>query len=375
MIAPNPVELARTLARQIAPRADEADRLGQLPEADVRALRESGYLKLSVPRDYGGDGLSLRDCIAAQLELAQGSASTALVAAMQLHVFGHERENRMWPEAIFEKMCCTAVNEGALFNSIASEPQLGSPSRGGLPDTALTPDGEGWRLNGHKNWCTGGKHLTQLLVRARLGDTSTLVIVPGASPGLRWQETWREALSLRASDSHDLHLENVYVPREAMLEYDSGHTANAWFLLTITAVYLGAGMAARNAVIQYALERTPSALGKPIATLPGIQRQIGEIDLSLQAACSLLMEAATEWGDGSDGDRVFPRIIAAKHLAIDAAITVADKAMRIAGGASISRGLPLERLFRDTRAGTMHPPSGDLALETVGRAAIDSIRM
>jgi len=375
MIFPGHLTLAQSLARQIAPRADEADRLARLPEEDVRALRDSGYLKLSAPREYGGDGLSLRDCIAAQLELAQGSASTALVAAMQLHVFGSARETRTWPEALFEKLCQAAVNEGALFNNIASEPGLGSPSRGGLPATTLTPDGDGWRLNGHKNWCTGGRHLTHLLIRARLDGASALVVVPALSPGLRWEETWRDALSLRASDSHDLHLENVYVPREALLEQDTQHGPNAWFLLIITSVYLGAGIAARDAVIKYALERVPTALGKPIATLPGAQRQIGEIDLALQAARSLLMDAATEWGDGSQADLVFPRIIAAKHLAIDTAIAVADKAMRIAGGASISRGLPLERLFRDTRAGTMHPPSGDLALETVGRAAIDSIRL
>ena len=75
-------DLARDLAKQFATRADEADRLGKLPCEDIRALRASGYPALNVPHEFGGSDLCLRACIEAQLELAQGSGSTALVAAM-----------------------------------------------------------------------------------------------------------------------------------------------------------------------------------------------------------------------------------------------------------------------------------------------------
>ncbi|MCA9940976.1 MAG: hypothetical protein KC418_20195, partial [Anaerolineales bacterium] len=77
--------------------------------------------------------------------------STALVAGMQMHVFGHEREVRAWREADFANFCRLAVHEGALFNSVASEPALGSPSRGGSFQTHAdpTPDGANWIVNGH----------------------------------------------------------------------------------------------------------------------------------------------------------------------------------------------------------------------------------
>ena len=114
--ATSTTDIARTLASDIAIRASEADRLGKLPDEDIQALRASGYLTLSVPTEYGGHGLSLRDCVAAHLELAQGNVSTALVAAMQLQVFGYIRETRPWPEPIFEKFCHAAVEDGALFN-------------------------------------------------------------------------------------------------------------------------------------------------------------------------------------------------------------------------------------------------------------------
>ena len=131
-------------------------------------------------------------------------------------------------------------------------------------------------------------------------------------------------------------------------------------------------MAARNVVIKFALERVPTALGKPIATLPKIQRQIGEIDLVLQAARSLLFEVAGEWcGDEADRRAILPRIAAAKTMVTNAANEATEKALRVAGGTSITKALPLERYFRDVRAGSMQPPSGDTALEIIGRAAIN----
>ncbi|MCZ6633200.1 MAG: acyl-CoA dehydrogenase family protein [bacterium] len=78
-----PQTLSKTLATQFATRADQADKQGKLPPEDIAALKSSGYLALNISKQYGGLNASFRDCIEAQLELAQGSSSTALVAAMQ----------------------------------------------------------------------------------------------------------------------------------------------------------------------------------------------------------------------------------------------------------------------------------------------------
>jgi alkylation response protein AidB-like acyl-CoA dehydrogenase len=367
------VPLARQLAAQFASRADEADRVGALPQADVDALKTSGYLGLSVPREFGGMGLSLRECVAAQIELAQGSAATALVAGMQIHIFGHQREVRSWEAAWYERFCWEAA-AGALFNSIASEPEMGSPSRGGLPATTAVPtnDGTGWLVNGRKTWSTGGKHLTHLLVRANLEGEAGVVLVTREMPGIEWLETWSDSLSLRASDSHDVIFHDVLIPHDYVVERGGGRSVpNIWFPMIMSAIYLGTAVAARNAVIQFALERVPTALGKPIATLPKIQRQIGEIDVALQAARSLLMEVAAEWqGQEEARPMMSARIAAAKTMVTETANDVTDKALRIAGGSAITKALPLERYFRDVRAGSMQPPSGDTALEMVGRAAI-----
>lgn len=369
------VALARTLAQRIASRAAEADRTGTLPVEDVQDLKASGYLALSVPAEFGGSGLGLGDCVAAQLELARASASTALVAAMQVHLFGHAEETRPWSDAIRERLGRLAV-AGALLNSVASEPELGSPSRGGLPKTEALPtaDGAGLIVTGLKSWTTGGSALDHLLVRCRLGDESAVVWVPAGLPGVSWRETWRDALSLRASASHDLVLESVVVPADHVIARGQAGTRlpNAWFTLLTAATYLGAALAAHERLIRYARERMPTALGRPIATLATIQRQVGEMAATLDAAQTLMVSAADQWAAAplEAREAVYPRIVAAKVVAVEAALRVTETALRAAGGASLSPALEFERYFRDARAGLMHPPTGDAALELIGRAAL-----
>lgn len=377
VINDNAIELAQSLAVDIATRAGEADRVGHLPVEDVTGLRESGLLALVVPREFGGWGESLLTCVAAQLELAKGSASTALVAAMQHQVVGHQRETRTWRPNAYERIMSEAA-AGGLLNHLGSEPRMGSPSRGGLPETTATPtaDGQNLLLNGHKTWATGGRHLTHLLVRATIGDEAGVVLVrqlPGETPtGVEWVDTWRDVLSLRATDSHDVLFRDVVTTPDNLIETGDAKTVpNVWFATLLSAVYLGAATAARDALIRYALDRTPTALGKPIATLPKIQRQIGEIDVVLMAARALLFETAAGWsGKDEDRPRMMARVAATKVAVSTAANEATEKAMQAAGGASLTSALPLERYFRDVRAAGMQPPAGDTGYEIVGRAAL-----
>ncbi|MEM7347491.1 MAG: acyl-CoA dehydrogenase family protein [Chloroflexota bacterium] len=375
----NFLKIAQTLREGFASRADEADKAGKLPVEDIQALKESGYLTVSVDKAFGGLGLPMKDCLAAQLELAQGSASTAIVAAMPVHIFGSAGEGNPWFDEAYEMLCSAVVNEGALINSVASEPALGSPSRGGLPESNAvpTPDGAGWIVNGLKTWTTGGRHITHMLVRLRIEDDAAVMLVRQDMPGVEWIENWGDSLSLRASDSHDVRFTDVVVPADHLLHRGASkrpNQPNAWFPMMMSSVYLGAALASRDAVIKFALERVPTSLGRPISTLPKIQRQIGEIDLALQAAKALLFEVAEAWqDDDAIRQKVYPRVVAAKYQIIEAAAFVTDQALRVAGGSSITKELTLERHFRDVRAGSMQPPSGDTALEIIGRNAIAQI--
>jgi alkylation response protein AidB-like acyl-CoA dehydrogenase len=310
----------------------------------------------------------LGTCTEAQLALAQGSTSTALVAAMQLHLFGHALETGAWGEHAPD-FCGRAVR-GELFNAAASEPQLGSPSRGGLPQTEAVREGDTLIVTGHKTWVTGGERLDHLLVRVTLEERAANVWVPNGLPGVRWKRTWGGGLSLRASSSHDVFFDDVRVKASHLVPEGRGGP-NLWFPTLIAATYLGTAFAARDAAVRYALERVPTALGRPIGTLPTIQRQLGEMEVRLLAARTLLLETARAWTGEGDRGAYHPRVVAAKHVAVETALWVTEAALRLAGGASLGSELPLERFFRDVRAGLMHPPSGDAALELVGRRALN----
>jgi len=355
----------RALAADCSTRADEADAKGRLPAEDIQALKESGYLGMNIPERYGGHDLSMRTCMEAHMELAKGSGSTALTAGMTLQIFGTARDKLPWTEATYEEFARAAV-AGGLFNSCATEPELGSPSRGAFFKTWAERTDDGFVINGHKTWTTGGRFLTHLLIGLTLEEDNAVILVEGSRAGIEWIENWGDGLSLRASDSFDMLLKDVRVPaKNLVINAERGEKKKPiWFPMMLASTYLGIAMASRDALIKYALERVPTALGKPISTLPKIQREIGEIDMKLQAARSLLLEVADNEGSTA-------RVPAAKQFAVTVANEVTDQALRVAGGTSLTRALPLERYFRDVRAGTMQPPSGDTALEAIGRAAID----
>lgn len=362
------IGIAQELAAGLRRRAAAADRAGALPAEDIAELQASGYLAGVVPKRFGGLGASLTACVAAQLELAKGSAATGLVIAMSVHLVGHEREVNAWPRGLRERLMAE-VAAGKLINSAASEPRLGSPARGGLPDSYAEVAGDDLVIYGHKNWVTGGEHLAHLIVRVRLGGEAISVYLPNHSPGVRWQKTWGDGLSLRASDSHDVYLEGVRVP--VAHSFPAAQAPSVWFPLMMAANYLGAALEARDAVIRYALARVPTALGRPIASLPAVQRQLGELEVALAAARQFLLYSAERCERARQpAEARLAQAAAAKHLAVETALSVTDKALRIAGAAAIGSELPLERCFRDVRGGLMHPPAGDAALELVGRAAL-----
>lgn len=370
----SPQELGRTIACEIEPHASQSDLERSISPSDLQTLCKHNYHLLSIPKQYGGLGYSLRDCVVAQMELAQGNASVAMIAAMQLQIFGHHREVHEWPEKIIRRLSILALNEGALFNSAASEPELGSPSRGGIFQTRAEsdPQSDSIRINGRKTWITGGKHLSYLLVRLDYQGKAGIALVENHLKGMQWEETWEDSLSLRASESHDVVFKDVLVPKDNLfLPLQGKSQPNLWFPMMLASVYLGVAIAARNKLVAYTHERIPTALGKPIATLPSIQRQIGELEIPLQAARALLMEVASEWDPSRISNQdYYPRVAAAKQFVVQAAAEATEHTLKIVGGRSLTARYPFERYFRDVRAGMMQPPSGDTAYETVGKSIL-----
>ena len=380
------VALADELAARFAARADAHDRDGSFPLENYAELHAAGYLRLAIPPEYGGEGANVFTMVLAQERLARGDGSTALATAMLVHILGRMAEERAWPEPIFATICRTIAAEGGLINSVVTEPELGSISRGAAPASSATPTAGGWLINGHKTFATGGPALRYLVTGVSLpasedapqGETASAIVQAGA-PGLRLESTWGDSLSLRASGNDDVYYENVFVPEDWLVNRrptgappppGAPLAFNAWSL-TIAAVYLGIGQAACDAACDYANGRVPPSLGKPIAELAHIQQWIGQMQVTLDAARAVLYDTTRAWVERPDLRATLGAALAAsKYLATNAACAATDTGLRVAGGFSLTRALPLERYFRDARAGLFNPPQDDMALGQIGRAAL-----
>lgn len=378
------VARAVSLAERFAERAADHDRDGSFPHENFADLREAGFLKLTVPRSHGGDELSLTQFVRVQEVLAQGDGSTALALNMHLIRFGAERESHSYPPVWFDELCRGAVEDGRLVNTAATEEGLGSPAGGGIPETVATPVEGGWVLEGRKTFVTLAPELWYMPVLARIdpldGGEAEIAdfMVLRDDLGLRIDETW-DALGMRATGSHDVVLEDVRLGKDRFLGYRSrpkpsprGRASGVWFALGVAATTTGVAQAAFDYAVSFARERAPTGL-RTIAEFPGVRRRIARIGLLLQRNRALIADAAAAWEGGEEsGMLAMDRVVVAKIDALNNAIEAVDEAMRVVGGVSLQKRRPIERYYRDVRAGLHNPPLEDRALEQIARSALDT---
>lgn len=379
------VDLAGELADTFAKRASEKEWAGHFPYENYRDLHETGYLQLTVPRELGGWGADILEVLLGQARLAQGCPSTALVTTMHLTniVRIGAGASVSGSSSLFERICREVVENGALINNAASEPATGSPSRGGRFSTTARRQADGsWIINGRKNYTTGSSVLHFFLVTCSIEDESPAeanllpltvqrasMFVPRETPGVRIEETWN-SLGMRLSASHDLVLENVHVGPEAFTTVLNNlpPTISGPWALPVAAVYLGIAQGARNEAVRFAKNRRPNSLNQPISSLPHIQEKVAKMDLALMQSEAVLFGLA-EQCLRDPASIPASRFAAAKYLATNHAVEVTDLAMRLVGGAALSLSLPLQRYYRDVRAGFNNPPQDDTTLALLSQEA------
>jgi len=372
------------LAAIFAKRANASDWTSGFPVENYKDLQASGYLTLTVPRDFGGWGASLLDVTLAQQQLAQGDGATGLVMSMHLSHVAKLAENVIGENDFFARLCHAIVHDGAIINAAASEPATGSPSRGGRPATTAQRQEDGsWRITGRKTFTTGSPILSFFIVTCSIEDATNLTplsadrgsfLIPRSAQGLQVKETWN-SLGMRGSGSNDLLLENVHVDANAHIDAQlpvnpatQAHQA-AWSSPT-TAVYLGIATAARNEALAFARKRKPNSLDKPIASVPHIQEKAAKMELALLQSRAVLYGIAAQFSEDPDSVPA-SQFAAAKYLVSNHAVDIVDTAMRLVGAASLSMTLPLQRYYRDVRAGLQHPPIDDAALALIGKQALE----
>lgn len=374
------VNRAAELAARFAKRAPLHDRDGSFPFENFKDLKDSGYVKLTVPREYGGDEISLYELLLIQEQLGRGDGSTALSIGWHMGLVLHYRTIRSWPEELFRSFCLEVVEKGTLLNHFSTERSSGSPSRGGIPQTTAVRTDGGWLISGRKTFSTLSPVLDTFLVSASMAESGQIgEFLVRSLDRIRIEETWN-TLGMRATGSHDVILENAFVPDDALIRsYAAGQKpkessdASAW-LLHIPACYLGIAHAARDFAVSFAKQYHPASLPSPIADLPTVQQQIGLLESELLVARHLMYAIADRWDTDPAGRlKLIPELGLVKYVATNHAISIVDKAMRIVGGASLSRSLPLERMYRDVRAGLHNPPMDENVIRNLALRALSEM--
>ncbi|HTR05144.1 MAG TPA: acyl-CoA dehydrogenase family protein [Paraburkholderia sp.] len=341
------------------------------PHTNLARLRSAGLLSLTVPRALGGCEATLAQALRVVRAIARGEPSTALIFVMQCLYHLRLQANPNWPAALKERVARDAVEYGALINSLRVEPELGSPSRGGLPATIGRRDGERWILNGRKLYCTGSPGLTWLAVWGRTDEDSPRVgtwLVHRDSPGVRIGAPWNH-LGMRATGSHEVIFENVEVPLEHAVDLQPPGPANGmapatalWMNVLLPAIYDGVARAARDWFVQWAASRVPSGLDAPLASLDSFQQNLGRID-ALLLTNRVLLDA------GAAGAVPAGEAQAIKYLVSRNAIDAVEIALEASSNPGLSRDNPLERHYRDVLCARIHTPQNDTVLGNLGRAA------
>ncbi|MCD2513747.1 acyl-CoA dehydrogenase family protein [Comamonas endophytica] len=369
---------ARTLAADFGQRAVAHDREGSFPHANFADLQRAGLLALAAPRAWGGQQASVAELAEVIGAIGYGCPATALVLSMQyLQQRGMFRAGSFWPEHLARQLVQEAAGSVSLANALRVEPELGTPARGGLPATVARRTPDGWRLSGRKIYSTGAPILRWYVVWARTDDAEPLVgsfLVRADSPGVRIETTW-DHLGLRASGSHDVILDGVPTPLDHAMGLAApgaqARDVNAQADMTVLlgALYTGVALAARDWLLNFLRERTPSGLGAPLATLPRVQEAVGRIEALLLSNQRLLASLASDLDRGEQIALAESGLV--KTLVMRQAAELVQEALALTSNHGLSRRNPLERHLRDVLCGRIHTPQEDSALVVAGRHALE----
>lgn len=389
------VELAEQHQTEVAVRAAEHDREGTFPFEAIESMKASGFLAATVPVELGGLGLtSARDLAVGLGRLARGDGSIAIATNMHLTAAAIMARNLAAARAAGEDggalaFTLEAITAGTIIMANISE--AGTDNRS--PLVTLTPGEGGWRLDGRKIFGTLSPVADVFLVSCRSeADDGTpearVAVVLRGTEGMTIQDDW-DALGMRASGSHGIVYDDVFVPANMVDEPRPWGRESEGSIVSATVgnfglfgAFLGIAERAQHLAIHTATTRTKAPSGRPIAERHGIQRLIAESEIDL-AVCRSLVGHVGRLIDRvvvgepagtvplADLQAVNAESQATKFEVNRRAIDIVDRALTVSGGAGYYSTNELSRLYRDVRAGPfMQPYSPNEAHEYIGKVTL-----
>jgi alkylation response protein AidB-like acyl-CoA dehydrogenase len=386
------VETARRLGRErFAPRAAGYDATATFPFENFADLRTAGFLALTIPERHGGLGANFETYCLVSAELGRWCGATALT-------FNMHAGTMLWTSQMADDLPMSAadresheqnrtgiyrrvVEEGAIFAQTFSEPTHAAAAGRAPFGTTAQKTAEGWRIDGRKHFASlsGAAHYYGILCTEDRGagahdvkDTLYLA-VPADTPGFRITGTW-DPLGMRATVSRTLELDDVRIP-DSMLLMPRGayyQAAYHWphMFLTLCPTFLGIGRAAFDFTVGYLRGEVPGAPPPGARASAVKQLAVADMRIKLEQAEALFLRVLAEAKFQPNKDERL-RAYAAQHTVMEAANEICRLALRTCGGRSIMKSMPLERLYRDSRCGSvMLPWTAEICAERLGRESL-----
>lgn len=383
--------VAHRLGREkFAPRAAQWDREASFPFANYDDLREAGFLKLCVPREHGGLGADYPTYMMVAAEIGRFCGATALT--WNMHIC-----STMWTGVLADGIPMTdaqrlehtarrelhfgrIVNDGALYAQPFSEGSAAAAGRAPFGTTAKKVEG-GWRINGRKIFASlsGAADYYGILCTEDVDGKdpdprdTMYISVPATSEGLTISGEW-DPLGMRGTVSRNLHFKDVFVSDAEQLMprgiYFTG--AQTWpaMFFTLAPTYLGLANAAYDFTVKYLRGEVEGEPPVKRRQYPTKQIAVAQMRIQLEAMKSLFVRAIQEARPNPGKDEKL-RLYAAHHTVMEGANDIARLAIRTCGGQSMMKHLPLERLYRDSRCGSlMLPWTAELCLDRLGRECL-----
>lgn len=344
-------DMARDFAaREIAPIAAEIDETERFPAEIVKKMGELGFLGMNVPEQYGGAGLDSVCYVLAMEEISKACASCGVIMSVNnslvcwpLETYGNEEQRNRFlaPLARGEKLGAYCLSEPGAGTDAAAQ------------STTAKKDGDGWIINGMKNFITNGANADVLIVFAQTNAELKhkgirAFIVETTADGFSVIRK-EEKMGIRASDTAQLAFDNVRVDDSQVLGDEGTGFKVAMSTLDggrigIAAQALGISAAAYEAALAYSKER--EQFGRPISSFQAIQWKIADMATRLHAARLLTYRAA--WAK-DQGGRYSEESAMAKLFASEASHFITNEAVQVFGGNGYSKEYPVERHFRDAK--------------------------
>ena len=363
-------DMARAFAaEQLAPNAGEWDRTHAFPADAIRQMGELGLLGMLVPEEWGGAGAGHVALALALEEVAagDGSCSTIMsvhnsVACMPILKFGSEQQK----ERFLRPMA-----RGELLGAFAlTEPQAGSDAAN--LRTRASRDGDGYVLNGVKQFITSGKN-GQIAITFAVTDPTagkrgiTAFIVPTDTPGYLVTRI-EEKMGQRASDTAQITFEDMRLSAELRLGAEGEGYKIALSNLEggrigIASQSVGMARSAFEAALAYAKER--EAFGKPIIEHQAVAFRLADMATEIDAARLLVLRAAALRDQGAP---CLKEASMAKLFASEMAERVCSAAIQVLGGYGYVSDFPVERIFRDVRVSQIYEGTSDVQRIVISRA-------